>query len=136
MLLRIFEASWQPFGNYNEDSRELGFTKSLHTVKIQENGVRPQVFTVNLSSIVNRGKNSPLLLALDTSGCKEGPGVVALGYEPKIDSKTIVIPRDGQRKTIPSHRDPYGEIPFIPILKQSNLYFIHSFLSVIFRRYW
>ena len=111
MLLRVFEASWQPFGNYNEDSRELGFTKSRHTVKFQENGVLPQVFTVNLSSIVNRGKNSPLLLALDTSGCKEGPGVVALGYEPKIDSKTIVIPRDGQRKTTPSHRDPYGEIP-------------------------
>jgi hypothetical protein len=61
VLLRVFGASWQPFWNYNEDSRELGFTKSRHTVKIQENGVRPQVFTVNLSSIVNRGKNSPLL---------------------------------------------------------------------------
>jgi hypothetical protein len=34
----------------------------------------------NLSSIVNLGKNSPLLLALDTSGCKEGPGVVALMF--------------------------------------------------------
>jgi len=27
---------------------------------------------IDLSSIVNLGKNSPLLLALDTSGCKEG----------------------------------------------------------------
>ena len=62
----------------------------------------------NLSSIVNLGRNSPLLLALDTLGRQEGPGVVALMF---LNSNKTVKPfpkRDAKGITTPSHRDPVG----------------------------
>jgi len=67
---------------------------------------------IDLSSIVNLGKNSPLLLALDTSGCQEGSGVVALMF---LSSNKTVNPfpqRDAQGITTPSRQlaDPYGDI--------------------------
>ena len=51
------------------------------------------------------------MLALDTSGCKEGAGVIALMF---LNSNKTVKPslkRDAKGITTPSHRDPCGEIP-------------------------
>jgi len=49
------------------------------------------------------------MLALDTSGCQEGSGVVALMF---LNSNKTVKPfpeRDAKGITTPSHRDPCGE---------------------------
>jgi len=62
----------------------------------------------NLSSIVNLGRNSPLLLALDTSGCQEGSGVVALMFLSSNKTLNPFPQRDAQGITTPSHRDPVG----------------------------